>query len=205
RDARHDYDLSWCCAVSICRVRKFCCTAANRRARHDISKGERGKLLGVRRRWRGYVDQFLCARRSGQEWLDLLRAVVSNLRHRARAHPRIQWPDALVDLIFFSHHVVIAWRSEFHPPHLSIARQRTDGDAAAFFCVGAICPRVSIAAGIPAARGCNHHAANGSTGAYQLFLAGWLDREWHADVDQRRRQPASLAAFALGPPAPPGL
>ena len=38
--------------------------------------------------------------------------------------------------------------------------------------------------------------------AYQLFPPGGHDREWRPDVYQRRRQPASMAAFVLVPWTP---
>ena len=38
RHARHDHDLSWCCAARLCCFREFRRAAANRRARHDVSE-----------------------------------------------------------------------------------------------------------------------------------------------------------------------
>ena len=120
-------------------------------------------------------------------------------------NPAIQWADALVDRIYFSDHVIAAWRGQFHHDHHSTARQGTDLDAAAVLRLGAICHRISVAAGISAARSGNRHAVNGSGGAHQLLPPSRLGREWRAGIYQRRRQPAFVATFVLVPRPPGGL
>src|SRR6266436_6106186 len=71
--------------------------------------------------------------------------------------------------------------------------------------VGAICHRVFVTAGIPAAGGCDRYAVNGPSSAHQLFPAGRSSGEWRAGGHQRRRQPAFVAAFVLVPRASRGL
>ena len=114
---------------------------------------------------------------------------------------RIQWADALVDRIYFSDLVVAAWRRQFHHDHHSTARQGTDLDAAAVFRLGPVCYRISVAAGISAARSGNRHAVNGSGRAHQFLPAGRHGREWRAGKYQRRRQPTFVATSVLVPRA----
>ena len=114
---------------------------------------------------------------------------------------RIQWADALVDRIYFSDLLVAAWRRQFHHDHHSTARQGTDLDAAAVFRLGPVCYRISVAAGISAARSGNRHAVNGSGRAHQLLPAGRPGREWRAGKYQRRRQPTFVATSVLVPRA----
>ena len=83
RDARHNHDLSWCCAVGVRRIRKFCRAAANRRARHDVPKSQRGEFLGVRGWRRDHAGQFLRAWRRGQGRLDILYTAGGFRRYRA--------------------------------------------------------------------------------------------------------------------------
>src|SRR5438874_3910019 len=202
RDAWHDHDFRRRRAAGLCSVRQFRRAAANRCTRHDISQGQCGEFLGLWSRRRDYVDQFLRAGWNSQERLDVLYAVGRHLRYGSRPQSPIQWADSLVDRIYFSDLVIAAWRRQFHHYHHSTARQGTDLDAAAVFRLGPVCYRISVAAGISAARSGNRYAVNGSGRAHQLLLAGRLGREWCAGIYQRRRQPAFVATFVLvlGPP-----
>src|SRR6266566_2006824 len=205
RDAWHDYDFRRRRAARLCGVRQFRRAAANRRTRHDIPESERGKFLGLWSRRSDYDDQFLRAGWTSQERLDVLYAVGRHLRYGSRPQCPIQWADALVDRIYFSDLLVAAWRRQFHHDHHSTARQGTDLDAAAVFRLGPVCYRISVAAGISAARSGNRHAVNGSGRAHQLLPAGRPGREWCAGIYQRRRQPTSLATSVLVPRAPGSL
>ena len=164
-------------------------------------ESERGKFLGLWSRRSDYDDQFLRAGWTSQERLDVLYAVGRHLRYGSRPQSRIQWADALVDRIYFSDLVVAAWRRQFHHDHHSTARQGTDLDAAAVFRLGPVCYRISVAAGISAARSGNRHAVNGSGRAHQLLPAGRLGPEWRAGIYQRRRQPTFVATSVLVPRA----
>src|SRR5262249_25205690 len=74
RDARNDHDFFGRGAAGVRSFRKLCRATANWRAGYDISESERRELLGVRG-WRiDHADQFLCAWRRGQGWLDFLHA-----------------------------------------------------------------------------------------------------------------------------------
>ena len=166
RDARHDHDFRRRRAARLCGVRQFRRAAANRRTRHDISQGQRCKFLGVWSRRSDYDDQFLRAGWTSQERLDVLYAVGRHLRYGSRPQSRIQWADALVDRFYFSHLIVVAWRRQFHHNHHSTARQGTDLDAAAVFRLGPVCYRISVAAGVSAARSGNRHAVSSSRSAW---------------------------------------
>src|SRR6476646_8253693 len=203
RDAWHDHDFRRRRAARLCGVRQFRRAAANRRTRHDISQGQCGEFLGLWSRRRDYVDQFLRAGWTSQERLDVLYAVGRHLRYGSRPQSPIQWADALVDRFYFSHLIVVAWRRQFHHDHHSTARQGTDLDAAAVFRLGPVCYRISVAAGISAARSGNRHAVNGSGRAHQLLPAGRLGRERRAGKYQRRGQPTFVATSVLVP-RPPG-
>src|SRR5436305_8550565 len=205
RDARHDHDFRRRRAARLCGVRQFRRAAANRRTRHDIPESERGEFLGLWSRRRDYDDQFLRAGWTSQERLDVLYAVGRHLRYRSRPQCHIQWADALVDRFYFSHLIVVAWRRQFHHDHHSTARQGTDLDAAAVFRLGPVCYRISVAAGVSAARIGNRHAVNGSGRAHQLLPPCRPGRDWRAGKYQRRRQPAFMATFVLVPRASRGL
>src|SRR6266576_5747300 len=205
RDAWHDHDFRWRRAARLCGVRKFCRAAANRRARHDVPESERGKFLGLWSRRRHYDDQFLRAGWTSQERLDVLYAVGRHLRYGSRPQSRIQWADALVNRFYFSDLVIAAWRCQFHHDHHSTACQGTDLDAVAVFRLGPVCYRISVAAGISAARSGNRHAVNGSGGAHQFLPPSRLGREWCAGIYQRRRQPTFVATSVLVPRPPGGL
>src|SRR6476619_8513961 len=205
RDAWHDYDFRRRRAARLCGVRQFCRAAANRRARHDVPESERGKFLGLWSRRSDHDDQFLRAGWTSQERLDVLYAVGRHLRYGSRPQSPIQWADALVDRFYFSHLIVVAWRRQFHHDHHSTARQGTDLDAAAVFRLGPVCYRISVAAGISAARSGDRHAVNGSGRAHQLLPARRPGREWRAGIYQRRRQPTFVATSVLVPRASRGL
>jgi len=70
-------------AARLRRLRKFCCPAANRRARHDVPESERRQLLGVCRRRHNHAGEFFCSRRCCQRRLDFLYAARSHRRYRA--------------------------------------------------------------------------------------------------------------------------
>src|SRR4029077_5162109 len=148
RDAWHDHDFRRRSAARFCGVRQFRRAAANRRARHDVPESERGKFLGLWSRRSDYDDQFLRAGWTSQERLDVLYALGRHLRYGSRPQCPIQWADALVDRIYFSHLIVVAWRRQFHHNDHSTARQRTDLDAAAVLRLGPVRYRVSAAAGL---------------------------------------------------------
>src|SRR5947207_4007778 len=205
RDAWHDHDFRRCRAARLCGVRQFRRAAANRSTRHDISQGQCGEFLGIWSRRRNYDDQFLRAGWTSQERLDVLYAVGRHLRYGSRPQSRIQWADALVNRFYFSDLVIAAWRRQFHHDHHSTACQGTDLDAAAVFRLGPVCYRISVAAGISAARSGNRHAVNGSGRAHQLLPAGRPGREWRAGKYQRRRQPTLVATSLLVPRASRGL
>src|SRR6476620_6539129 len=204
-DAWHDHDFRRRRAARLCGVRQFRRAAANRRARHDIPESERGKFLGLWSRRCDYDDQFLRAGWTSQERLDVLYAVGRHLRYGSRPQSPIQWADALADRIYFSDLIIAAWRRQFHHDDHSTARQGTDLDAAAVFRLGPVCYRISVAAGISAARSGDRHAVNGSGRAHQLLPARRPGREWRAGKYQRRRQPTFVAAFVLVPRASRGL
>src|SRR5205807_4969425 len=79
----------------------------------------------------------------------------------------------------------------------SIAGQRTDLDAAAIFRVDPIRYRISVGARVPAARGRDHHAIDGSPRGHELFPASWNGGEWRAAPHQRRWQSDSVATSVL--------
>src|SRR4029077_2016450 len=205
RDARHDHDFRRRRSARLCGVRQFRRAAANRRTRHDVPESERGKFLGLWSRRRDYDDQFLRAGWTSQERLDVLYGVGRHLRYGSRPQSPIQWADALVDRFYFSHLIVVAWRRQFHHDHHSTARQGTDLDAAAVFRLGPVCYRISVAAGVSAARSGNRHAVNGSGRAHQLLPPGRHGREWRAGKYQRRGWSPSLATSVLVPRASRGL
>ena len=66
------------------RLRKFCCPAANRCARHDVSESERGQLLGVLCRWRHHAGELFRSGRRCQGRLDFLYAARRHRRYTGR-------------------------------------------------------------------------------------------------------------------------
>ncbi len=112
---------------------------------------------------------------------------------------------SLADRLHFPHHFVAARRGQFHHHHHSVAGQGADLDAAAVFRLGAVHHRFSSPPGVSSAGGGGRHATDGSARRDQLFHADGIGREWRGHADQRRRQPAALAASLLVPRASRGL
>ena len=90
----------------------------------------------------------------------------------------------------------------------TIIQLRVEGadlDAAAVLCLGAICHRLSAAAGLSAAGSGRRAATDGQSAGHQLFPADGPGGLRAGAACQRRRQPVAVAAFVLVSGASGGL
>ena len=109
-----------------------------------------------------------------------------------------QRPNALANRVHPPDHLVAAGCSQFHRHDHSAPRQGHDLDAAAVFCLGAIRYRISVVAGLSAARVGDRHAADGSCGGHELLLAERAGGERHADFTSAAAAVRSSGSISFG-------
>ena len=141
--------------LAFARLRQLRRAAADRRAGHGVSRAStwpatNAYVLGGR----DHVRQLLHPGRRGAGRLDLLFAA-GDCRFPTRR------PNLLADRHGVPDYLLAAGRGELHRHHHSVARAGHDLDAAAVLCLGAVCDRVSAAAGVSAAGSRGRHAADG--------------------------------------------